>query len=357
MMTRPVRALRAGAAPLLAAAALAVLATAPLSAGTVDFDSVAAAPGGTLFPGNTFAADGVVFRSASIPNFVFVGQNITLSGVDGRLMVLGNGSAISNPNFGAASGVFTQGSNDLLMTFSAPVDSVSVVTDDAVETPDTVRLLALRPNGSGGFVITAIKSGADNAVSAPSNVLTLDLTGKATQFVLFQVTTEAEGIDNVRWSNPPDCGRQGGRIDPGCFEVPPYEQWVPVGCEIVDCCPFCPGIFDIDWVINVAGDPFDVLVLRFEDLTREAAAHLQVDGNAVWSPEEQTLEIRGAGQVTLKGLPAVQGGLKWTAASPRMTLDRIDAAPGTGAPRALRVKVSQQVGGGEISDSSLVYTY
>jgi hypothetical protein len=348
----------AGVVPLLAS--LSVLAgPAPASAGFVDFDSVAAAPGGTMYPGSQFAASGVQFKSVTIPNNVFVGQTITLGNVVPRLMVLGNGSAISNPNFGAAAGVFTAVSNDLLMVFSAPADYVKVATDDTPETPDIVRLLALRPTANPSqFVVTAIKTGLDHQVIAPLNVLTLDLQGKATTHFLFQVTTEAEGIDNLYWEDKPDCRRQGALIDPRCFEPPPMVEWTLVGCEIVDCCPGCPGsAVEIDWVINYAGDPFETVVMRFEGLAPEVAARLRVEGDAVWDAEAQTLKVHGAGQVLLKGFPGQGGDLRWSADSPRMTLDSINAPEGTGASRALRVKVQQQVGGSAISDSTLVFSY
>jgi hypothetical protein len=350
------RLIRAGALSLLS---LVLAGARPAAAGFVNFDSVAAAPGGTHYPGSTFSAQGVSFQSASVPNFVFVGQTITLSNMAPRMMVLGNGSAISNPNFAAAAGVFTGSTNDLLMVFSSPVDFVKVLTDDTPETPDTVRLLALQPTANPSqFVVTALRSGNDDATFSPFNVLSLNLTGKATQYVLFQVTTEAEGIDNLWWEEAPDCRRQGAILDPGCFQQPPFAEWIPVGCEIVDCCPGCPGAeLQIDWVINYAGDPFEVVVLRFEDLSREVAAGLRVEGDARWDAATQQLEVHGAGQVVLRGFPGQQGDLKWSATSPRMTLERIDAPAGTGAPRALRVKVQQQVGGEEISDSSLVYVY
>jgi hypothetical protein len=333
---------------------------APAAAQLVHFDGVVAAPGGTLFGGGTFAASGVVFRSVNIPNGVFVGQVITLSNVEPRLLVIGNSHAISAPNFAAASGVFTGGPNDVLMSFSSPVTSVSVVTDDTpAEGADIVRLIALAPASTPGkFVVTAIDSGLDNGVFPFLNFLSLDLQNKPASFVVFQVTTEAEGFDNLRFEHQPDCARSEGRIDPACFEVPPYKEWILVGCEIVDCCPGCPGdIFEIDWVMDVDGDRFDNLVLQFADLSREVAAGLRVEGNATWSPERMQLEIKGPGRVALRGFTADKAGLRWSAASPRVTLERIDAAPSTGASRALRVGVQQKVGEADISHSTLVYSY
>jgi hypothetical protein len=358
MIARSHRPTLAAVAPF-ALAFLALLAAGPVSAQVVTFDSVAAAPGGTIYAGNTFSASGVFFYSVNSPNALAVGQIITLSNLDARLLVLGNANAISNPNFAAATGVFaTGGPNDVLMRFTSPVTSVRIATDDTpAETPNLVRLIGLRHVGGLNFLVTAIDSGSDAATFAPFNVLSLDLTGKATNFVLFQTINEAEGFDNLRWVNQSDCTHTGPIVSPGCFQVPDLSDWVPVGCEIVDCCPFCPGPLEfIDWVINVAGDPFDLLTLKFADLSPEAAAKVTVEGSASWNAERQTLEIKGGGRVLVRGLPAERG-LRATAAAPRMTLERLDAPESTGAPRALRVQVHQQVNGQEISNSTLVYKY
>ena len=359
MKTRFHRSSLAGLAPVLALSFSVLAVPATASAGFVNFDNVVAAPGGTFFPGTQFSANGVHFYSVSIPNAVFVGQTITLTNVVPRMLVIGNNHAISNPNFAAAAGVFSGSPNDLLMVLQSPADFMKVVTDDTPESADIVRLLALQPAPNGQFVITAIRTGLDHQVMAPLNVLSLDLQGKETKFFLFQVTTEAEGIDNVYWEDKPDCQRSAGEvIDPRCFEVPPFKEWIPVGCEIVDCCPGCPGAeLMIDWVINYAGDPFEAVALRFEGLDREVAARLRVEGDATWDAERQVLEVRGKGQVVLRGFTGHGADLRWSAASPRMTLDRIDAPAGTGASRALRVKVQQQVDGVPISDSTLVFSY
>src|SRR6185503_17486092 len=123
---------------------------------------------GTVMPGNTFAADGVVFWSVSGPNAAIPGQIITLANVQPRLMVLGNSGNISAPNFAAASGVFnSDGPNDVLMRFSGPVKSARLVTDDTPEGPNVVRLFALDLVGGNQFVVRAVDSALDDAVSAP----------------------------------------------------------------------------------------------------------------------------------------------------------------------------------------------
>src|ERR1041384_8681386 len=44
------------------------------------------------------------------------------------------------------------------------------------------------------------------------------------------------------------------------FELPQeiFEEWVPVGCEAVDCCPGCPGVLEeLQWRIRVEGTPLE----------------------------------------------------------------------------------------------------
>jgi hypothetical protein len=353
---------------VLAAALLALGASRPAAAEAVSFDNVAAAPGGTIFPGNTWlATQGVNFRSVNSTNALFVGQIITVSTGAPRLMVLGNPNAVSRPNFAAASGVFAaNGPNDVIMRFTQPVDSVRLVTDRTPgEAPDLVRLVALVPHGPNQFVITAIDTGVDNATTAPANVLAVTPPNPVS-FALFQVTTEAEGFDNLRYTHPPDCPHRGPVVG-ACYKEPDFKDWVPVGCEVVDCCPGCPG--PLDWEIYVDGDPFRRLVLRFEDLSPEVAGKLSVEGNAEWNAEKQLLEINGPGAVTLHGF-ALGADPRSSSFSPRMTLGRIDAPEVVvgaadeaarelppGPTHSLRLRVTQKVGETEISNSTLVYGF
>jgi hypothetical protein len=336
---------------------LGALAMTTAASAAVNFDNVAASPSGIVYPANTFAAQGVVFRSVTAPPVLVPGQKIVLTNVDPRIRILGNDNAVSPPNFAAATGIFGGGPNDVLMTFSSPVTSVQVVTDDAVETPDVVRLVALAPAGQGSFLVVKVASKLDHATAPPGNVLSLDLQGKPVSFVLFQTTDEAEGFDNLVFTRAPECSRT-DRFDPDCFEIPPYEHWIQVGCEMVDCCPGCPGdILKIDWRINVDGDVVERLILQFAELPRSVAASLQVEGNASWHAELQQLEVFGPGQISVRGLTSEGASPKWSPTSARMTIGGVEAKPGIGAARTLRVKVQQQVGGQAISDSTLIYSF
>lgn len=174
----------------------------------VNFDNVAAFP--FPLPGDTFAGSGVTFTSGSIPDAVSVGDIITLAGPDNRLNVIGNTNSISPPNFVAASAVFGT-ANDLLMSFSTPVASVQLTTDDTpVENPNVVRLLALAPAGN-QFEVLAIAEGLDHATSSPANLLSVSLGGTPFSFALFQVTTEGEGFDDLIFDTA-DSGAPGVHV-------------------------------------------------------------------------------------------------------------------------------------------------
>ncbi len=178
----------------------------------------------------------------------------------------------------------------------------------------------------------------------------------------------------------PDCGTvhffaekqcigRDGVINPGCFETPVFvsEHWVPVGCEIVDCCPGCPGPFIIDWHLRVDGAPVGGVIVRFDNLSPAAQSRLQLQGNAQWV-DRQRLEIPGSGDVVIRGFrPADQQDLRWSTRSPRMTLERV-VGPGFsqsasqsgragGDSGAIRVRVEQRVGGVSISHATLVFRY
>lgn len=163
---------------------------------TVNFDSLAAG----VQPGNVLASSGVTFTTGNIPDAVAVGNIITLAGPIAQFEVFAQPTnAVSPPNFATALGV---GLNDLLMSFTTPVTSVSVRTDHfSPETPEIVRLLALAPTGNPNeYTILAIAQGQDDAVSAPADTLSVSLGGTPFSFALFQTTTEAEGFDDLTFA-------------------------------------------------------------------------------------------------------------------------------------------------------------
>ncbi len=137
----------------------------------VNFDNVSA---GLNLQGNLLIGSGVTLTTGTIPNLVAVGDTITLSSPDPHFDIFNNADAISLPNFGVAHG---GGFNDVLFSFTTPVTSVSVTSDDSPgEAADIIRLLALAPTGSPNqFTVLAIDSKLDNADSAPGNLLSVTL--------------------------------------------------------------------------------------------------------------------------------------------------------------------------------------
>ena len=90
------------------------------------------------------------------------------------------------------------------------------------------------------------------------------------------------------------------------LEIPKdfWREDIPVGCEVVDCCPGCPGPPLIDWRILVArGTPG--ATLRFEGLSERQLAALTVSGNAKVAQGVITL---GPGETIIKGLPRGERG-------------------------------------------------
>lgn len=90
---------------------------------------------------------------------------------------------------------------------------------------------------------------------------------------------------------------------PELIEIPELlERFpIPVGCEVVDCCPGCPGPEVIDWRILVEGEVFSNVALQFDGLSPEIMKGLEVKGAEFDS--EGRLLMR-PGEARISGLPA-----------------------------------------------------
>lgn len=88
--------------------------------------------------------------------------------------------------------------------------------------------------------------------------------------------------------------------------IPPLIETVPVpvGCEVVDCCPGCPGPGPIDWKVRVDGQMMQSAVLRFEGLGPEGLRRLKLSGNARL---EKDRIVFGPGESGVAGLPDADG--------------------------------------------------
>lgn len=189
-----------------------------LPAGVINFDDVTG-PLNTriITQSNHYAAQGVTIQSiANATDGKVVGDTFTATPHDdglgiGAFAIIHVTTTVSTPNMAASHHricdptchtVFS--SDELLFSFDTPVTSAGLFTDTAPgEAADVVRLLALKRLGGNQFQILAIASGLDNATTAPGNFLQVAVAGGFTD-LLFETTTEAEGIDNLTFSPVPE---------------------------------------------------------------------------------------------------------------------------------------------------------
>jgi hypothetical protein len=167
------------------------------SAVLIDFDNLAAGNQN----GDVLAASGVTFATGNIPNVI--AAPFTFSNFDPRFSIFSS-SAVSQPNIAVALG---GGLNDVLMSFSTPITSISVNSDSApAEIADVIRLIAVAPTGNPNeFQVIAVVEAFDNATTSPGNVLSL--TGLPPfSFAIFQTTTEQEGFDNLNFTRVSEPG-------------------------------------------------------------------------------------------------------------------------------------------------------
>jgi len=174
------------------------------SATTITFDDLPPVANNTQ-AGNTYDAVGIhISTLLSIPDTVdTVGETFTATPFSDTFWLisnLGGGGSISAPNFAAAT---NGGFNEVLFSFSSPVTSLSLQTDNTPgEAADVVRLLALQLIGPNQYQVVAVASGLDNATGFPANFL--QVAGTAFSFAIFQTTTEQEGFDNVVFTPVPE---------------------------------------------------------------------------------------------------------------------------------------------------------
>jgi hypothetical protein len=79
---------------------------------------------------------------------------------------------------------------------------------------------------------------------------------------------------------------------------------IPVGCEVIDCCPGCPAGGSISWHIRLDGDLVDAVTLEFDNLSDEVAKRLELDGVAKRLGVDR-IEI-GRGRAVVRGFTTDQ---------------------------------------------------
>lgn len=80
---------------------------------------------------------------------------------------------------------------------------------------------------------------------------------------------------------------------------------IPVGCEIIDCCPGCPGVGPIDWRVRINGQALRGAELRFEGAEPQLLSGLKISGNATLEGDRIILR---PGQSTISGFGATASG-------------------------------------------------
>jgi hypothetical protein len=205
-MLRPIAA--ALAAIALPAGALLAGAPPPARAGVIDFEIPVVASGTVAdIAGDAYAAEGVRFATVRLSGSVARGNRITLAPITDGLRLYRDVSAIS----GAQGAGPAQGGayNDLLMMFDRPLASLALTTDDLVETPHPLRLIALAPTDADDmFEVLDFVDAQDDAVAAPANRLALSGTD-GFAFALFEVRSQQEGFDDLAFAFVAGTGGDG----------------------------------------------------------------------------------------------------------------------------------------------------
>lgn len=76
---------------------------------------------------------------------------------------------------------------------------------------------------------------------------------------------------------------------------------IPVGCELVDCCPGCPASGPFEWRMNVDATVLTGAELRLQGLGQAQLKQLQISGNAKLEGDRIHL---GRGESKIEGIPA-----------------------------------------------------
>lgn len=171
---------------------------APSQGMLLDFEAPAIDGAFADIAGDGFAASGVRFRTVRLSGTVARGAIVSLAPVAEGLRILRDASAISGQQ--AASPALGGGYNDLLMEFAAPLASISLATDDMVEAPNPVRLLALAATSlADRFRVVDFVEAMDDAIEAPANRMALE-PAEPFAYALFEVRQQQEGFDDLAFA-------------------------------------------------------------------------------------------------------------------------------------------------------------
>jgi len=167
----------------------------------IDFETPEVSGAPVEISGATYSSLGVTFSTVmrSGTGTPVVGSTISLTPVNSNMRIYEGSNAFSGDQF--AGPALGGGANDLLMQFAAPTTFASVVSDQTAESSQTIRLIALKDLGGGTFEVIDFDEGSDAVLGLPDSLLQVGAASIFT-FALFEVTTEQEGFDDLRFSVP-----------------------------------------------------------------------------------------------------------------------------------------------------------
>ncbi len=202
----------------LAAGTASLTSLAPLdaAAAVIDFETPVIATPNAELGGESFAAQGVRFRTVRLTGTVAIGGTITLTDQNTDLRLYRDASAISGEQL--AGPALGGTANDLLMSFDQALASISLVSDDTVETANPIRLIALATTTTAGrYRVIDFIEAPDDAIAAPANLLAL-APSENFGLALFEVRTQQEAFDDLTFTLA-----AGGPVivDPPPVVVPP----------------------------------------------------------------------------------------------------------------------------------------
>jgi hypothetical protein len=179
-------------------------------------------------------------------------------------------------------------------------------------------------------------------------------------FLMFTVLPRAQPAAEIAWNKfARFCWDDILRL-PEIFVI----ERIPVGCEVVDCCPGCPGPPIIDWRIRVEGAPIEAVELTFENLPGDRAGQLKLEGDAK-AMDGAAVRI-GRGEAFIRGLTTGTG--RPPVARLRLVPDKSwaakeaagvarDETPGSRDAGEIRLDIEQLVGKYIVNEYRLNYRF
>lgn len=162
--------------------------------------------------------------------------------------------------------------------------------------------------------------------------------------VALSTAVGAKSGDVARWTQTASPCWQDLLASPALFPI----DRVPVGCEIVDCCPGCPLASALDWRVQVSGNAVEAVDISFDNLS---SAHLQ--GLVLRQKAERaenSIRIR-KGTGIVRGLPLVATGAP-PVANMKLRLNA-DWQPQAGAATPLQIRLEQLLGNVVVNEFAL----